>query len=151
MAGRGRGGLRQAQLRIAVGGRGGGSAGFPRGDAGLHSVVLGGGFIPAFHVKKGEVRVDQLFVGAKGAGFVALGDGGGVVAFSIESHAQGQSGLEMCGIFGQDLLELGDGPVVIPPAEVEGGLVVFFLVSGADRHQIPMAWLPKRRKGVSCN
>ena len=100
---------------------------FPGGDAGLHPVMFGGGFVAGFHVEQREVGVDELFAGFHFFGFVAFGDGGSVIAFAIVGHAERELGVEMVGVGGEDGFELFDGAVVIGRAEIEHGVVVLVL------------------------
>ncbi|PYK96812.1 MAG: hypothetical protein DME19_18450 [Verrucomicrobia bacterium] len=118
-------------LQFRVGGRprsGRRHVPFPRSDARLQAVVLGGLLVAGFHVKQREVGVNQLFVRPKFLRFVPFGDGGGIVAFAIASHAQGELGIEMRRFFGQDRSELRDCGVIVTRAEVEHRIVVLFLV-----------------------
>ncbi len=104
-----------------------GFVGFPRGDAGLHAVMLGEAFVAGFHVEQREVGMHELFAGFHFFGFAAFGDGGGVIAFAIVGHAEGELGIEMVRIGGENGFELFDSAVVFGRAEIEHGVVVLFL------------------------
>ena len=73
----------------------------PGSDARLQSVMFGGLFVAGPHVVEGEIGVDELFVRSEVFGFVAFGDGFGIMALSIQGHAEGELGIEVDGVFCQ--------------------------------------------------
>src|SRR6266567_322211 len=109
----------------------------PRSDARLQAVMLRGFLVPGFHVKQGQVGMNELFVRTKFLGLVPFGDGRGIIAFAAVSHAERKLGLEMRRLFGQDHPELRDGGVVVAGAEVEHRVIVLFLLrrhKSFDKH-----------------
>src|SRR4051812_31422736 len=90
-------------------------------------MMLGCLFVPGFHVEKRQVRVYQLFLGAKLFRFVTLLNGPGIVAFAVIGHAKGELGIKVVRVLCQNGLQLGDGRIVFSRGEIEHCIVVLFL------------------------
>lgn len=95
--------------------------------------------------------MNELFVRAQLFSFVTFGDGGGIVTFSIIRHAERELRFEMVGLDLEDVLQPGNGAVVIASAESEHRIVVLFLerrhnvfdkgnvVQEHERAQVPLS------------
>lgn len=90
-------------------------------------MVLGGGFIAGFHVGAGQIGVDELVVGFEFFGFVAFGDGGGVIAFCIICAAEGELGVEIIGVLREDFTQAENGAFDVACAEFKHGVVELVL------------------------
>src|SRR2546427_5166152 len=60
----------------------------PGSDARLQAMMFGGLFVARLRIKQREVGVNELLFWPKLLGFMALGNGGLVIAFPIIGHAQ---------------------------------------------------------------
>src|SRR5208282_5519032 len=117
----------------------------------LQTVMLGLLPVAAFHVKEREIRVDELFLGAKRLGLVAFGNRGRKITLTVISHAEGELRVEVRGISRQHGPEPGDGPVEIAPAEIKHRVVVLLLRSHANpqRHATHNGGLTQATDGFS--
>lgn len=64
--------------------------------------MFGGFLVAAFHIEEGEIGMNELFFGRQFFSFVTLKDGAGIIAFSVISHSQGELGIKVGGIGGED-------------------------------------------------
>ena len=84
-------------------------------------------FVAAFHVKKREIRMDELFFRTELLGLVTLGNGRSVVSFSIIGHSQRELCVEVIWIHGKNRFQLCDGFIVLAFAEGVHRFVVLVL------------------------
>ena len=123
--------------------------------------MFGSLFVAGFHIKKGEIGMNELFLRAQFFGFVAFGNRSRVIAFSIMGHPEGELRLEMVRLVSEDIFQLADSGVVAAGAEVEHRVVVLILerrhnvfdkgnvVQEHKRAQVPLdrvAWRMFRKK-----
>ena len=86
--------------------------------------MFGGLFVAGLHIEEGEIGVNELFVRLELFRFVTFGNGARKVPFAVVGHAEGELGVKVRGILGEDLLEFRDGGIELPLREVKHGIVV---------------------------
>ena len=86
--------------------------------------MFGGLLVTGLHVEEGEIGVNQLLVRLELFRFVTFGNRARKVPFAVVCHAEGELGVKVRGILGEDRLEFRDGGIELPLREVEHGIVV---------------------------
>lgn len=90
-------------------------------------MMLGLCFVACLQVKQRQIGVNELVFGLELFGFVALGDGSGVIASAIIRHPERQTRVEVLRLFRQERLQLANGLIIIGLAEVEHRVIVLLL------------------------
>lgn len=89
--------------------------------------MFGGCLVACLHVGAGQIGVDELVVGFEFFGFMAFGDGGGVIALGIIRAAEGELGVEIIRVLREDFAQLLNCAFDIAGAEFKHGVVELVL------------------------